>query len=236
MAPSVELYRGEVLDLESFVKNATWREVLMELVDKNKIDPWDIDITEITDHYIEAISHMKVLDLHIPANIILAASILLRMKSEMLILVENEEPVISDEAGANRVIPEVPSLVSRLRLQPGKRITLSELIDALGDAMKLQQAHSQAASVPKIPISMPVNTEDIDAKLDKVYTLVKNNIDKEYMTTFKYLLNNFSSAESALLDLFVPLLLLMQQSRLKLRQDVFFSEIFIMLNESGGNA
>ena len=33
-------------------KEATWRDLLMDLVDKNKLDPWNIDIIEIVDSYV----------------------------------------------------------------------------------------------------------------------------------------------------------------------------------------
>ncbi len=74
------------LDLGEFVKNATWRELLAELVKSKQLDPWDIDIAEIVDNYIDIIKQMKILDLKIPANIVLAASILLHMKSDALSL------------------------------------------------------------------------------------------------------------------------------------------------------
>ena len=72
------------LDLVSFVNYDTWKELLIELVEKQQLDPWNIDITELVNSYINAVKALKVMDLRIPANIILAASILLRMKSSML--------------------------------------------------------------------------------------------------------------------------------------------------------
>ena len=72
------------LNLQEFVKNATWRELLVELVDSNQLDPWNIDIVKVVDSYIAVVRKMQVMDLHIPANIVLAASILLRMKRETI--------------------------------------------------------------------------------------------------------------------------------------------------------
>ncbi len=233
--PSVEVYRGSVIDLESFVRNATWREVLIDLVDKNRLDPWDIDISEIADRYMNAVRSMKVLDLHVPANIILAASILLRMKSEMLVLIESEEPQPGIESVPQRQVPEVPALASRLRLQPGKRITLTELIDALSEVMRMQQSAPRAPVQQKIFTGISINTEDIDAKLDQVYNEVKGMVDTKNMATFASLAIGYKSPESVLLDLFVPLLLLMHRGRLMMVQDAFFGDIFIMLND-GKNA
>ncbi|MGC8586171.1 MAG: segregation/condensation protein A [Candidatus Micrarchaeia archaeon] len=227
--PTVEVYKEEVADLENFVKNATWRDLLIELVEKNKLDPWDINISEITYHYLNAVSNMKVLDLHIPANIILAASLLLRMKSEMLIDIGNSMQAEDAEEIA-RIVPETPSLVSRLRLQPNKRVTLDELIEALGEAMKIRQSYTQV-QVQKPHIAITISAEDIDAKLEKVYRLAKESMDSEHVCTFSVLCAKFKSVESILIDLFVPLLILGQQGRLLLRQDEFFDELFIILGD-----
>ncbi|MGC8669990.1 MAG: segregation/condensation protein A [Candidatus Micrarchaeia archaeon] len=237
MIPSVEVYKGNLLDLEDFVQNATWRELLIHIVEKNQLDPWDINISEIADHYIKAVNRMKVLDLHIPANLILAVSILLRMKSEAFILVENSEvtPIEEIEGSMQRVIPDVEPLVSKIRMQPGKRITLQELMEAMDEAIKIQRSSTSTEHTARPPINITINTEDIDSKLDRVYDLVKKNIDGERITTFASLIRGFNNIESILLDLFIPLLLLMHRGKLALRQDEFFNEIFIMLKD-GGNA
>jgi len=44
MTTSMEVTTSSSLDLQEFVKNATWRELLGGLVATNRIDPWDIDI------------------------------------------------------------------------------------------------------------------------------------------------------------------------------------------------
>lgn len=72
------------IDLEKFVSDGTWKDLLIELVRKNQLDPWNVDIVEIVDKYIEAVRELRILDLRVPANIILAASILLHFKSEAL--------------------------------------------------------------------------------------------------------------------------------------------------------
>jgi chromatin segregation and condensation protein Rec8/ScpA/Scc1 (kleisin family) len=55
--------QGKQLNLQEFVKNATWRELLIELVDTSQLDPWDIDIIKVVDSYIAAIRKMQVMDL-----------------------------------------------------------------------------------------------------------------------------------------------------------------------------
>jgi len=93
---------------------------------------------------------MKILDLRVPANIILAAAILLRLKSDMLDLEERmEETEITEEI----IRPPVPveTLSMRLRLAPKRKITLNELIIALEEAMKFKEyKETKAAEEIKI--------------------------------------------------------------------------------------
>ena len=233
---SVSAYK--TVDLEDFVKNATWRELLVELVETNKLDPWDIDIAKVVDSYVAVVKEMRVLDLHMPANIILAASILLRMKSETIGVfaeqeLQPEEPLALQE----RVLPEVPELVPRLRMQPRRKISLNELMSALNEAIKMSEKREVIRKEMLEPLAIIVASNgDIDEKIDNAFGLVKRNIDTEGVTTFARIAGGFGSIESKLVDLFVPLLFLANMRKIALMQEEFFDEIFISLGNPDGGA
>ncbi len=214
-------------DLEDFVKNATWRDLLLGLVESNKLNPWDVDISRIVNGYLEVIKRMKVLDLFVPSNMMLAASILLKLKSDTISFDDGAEDIPESEDAPIRVIPDVPQLTLRSRQQPNKRITLEELMDALEDAMKIEKKRDMQFKNDSIPIQFTINKEDIDDKMEDIYMMVKKNSDSYGTTTFALLAGSFVHAESILLDLFVPLLFLSHNSRIALMQDSFFEEIFI---------
>ncbi len=220
--------QGRQLSIEEFVKEATWRELLLELVESDQLDPWNIDIAKVVDGYISAVKRMKVLDLHVPANIILAASILLRLKSETLRITEPiAEPQEEEAENVARVIPEVQSLTPRLRMQPNRRITLSELMEALDEAIKLKDKREMTFETAHAPMQFVIDREDIDAKIEHVYLMVRRDADQEGVTTFANLANRFGHMESILLDLFIPLLFLAHKGRVVVEQEKFFDEIFI---------
>ncbi len=228
------------LDIEEFVHNATWRELLMELVETRKLDPWDIDISEMLDGYIDVIREMKVLDLRVPANIILAASILLRMKSETLYILSQQEEAAGEEPEGllhmERPIVDVPNLVNKARAQPHRKITLEELIDALDSAMKTEDRRKAHIEELQIPLNIAIGN-DIDKRTDTVYSLIKTDSDRLGMTTFSILARHFHTVEEKLLDLFVPLLFLAQSENVSLMQEEFFQEIIIKLaGEKHGKA
>lgn len=226
--------RSEEFDLEDLVKNATWRELLVELVEKERVDPWAIDLARIVDSYIAVVKQMRVLDLHVPANIILAASILLRMKSESLSIFEPPQEEGEESPSEARVIPEVPALVPRSRLQPGRKVTLQELMDALNEAMKITEKRAFVATARSAPLTMPIIKDDIDEKISATYMLIRSNADKEGMVSFSYISRNFESTTKVVTDLFVPMLFLAHRSKVAIMQDDFFDDILLKL-KAGSN-
>jgi len=58
--------------------------LILPLIEEGKLDPWKVDIVELTNLYIEEIRRRELLDLRIPARAIVAASFLLKKKVEVL--------------------------------------------------------------------------------------------------------------------------------------------------------
>jgi segregation and condensation protein A len=220
-------------DIEELVKNATWKEILVELVERNQLNPWDIDIGKIVAGYIAIVKEMKVLDLYVPANIILAASVLLRMKSETitLLLDDKEELPEFPEMEQIRTIPEVPELLYTSRLRPGRRITLDDLMQALDEAMTVRQFREDTDRIKNTPVPLVLGDYDIDSKMDATQKLLKARADRYGKVTFSSLSKTFDSFEGVLLDLFVPLLFLFQKGIVLLEQETFFDEIIISLRQ-----
>lgn len=215
-------------DIEDFVKEATWKDILVELVKKNELNPWDIDIVNLVSRYIEVVKSLKILDLRVPANIILAAAILLRLKSDMLEIEEHAEEAQAQEEFTRPYIPE-DALTLRLRLAPKRRVSLEELITALEEAMKLKEEKEVQAATQTKFVPMVFDHADLEADAEKVYSLVKQNLDASKLSTFSILCDKAKSS-SPLLEIFIPLLFLASKDRLLMLQERFFGEIIISLN------
>ncbi len=240
MATGVQLSKESKpsgLDLQKFVQNATWRELLTELVERKELDPWDIDIAAVVESYMDVIKDMKVLDLRVPANIALAAAILLRMKSDTLSIFNTYQDDDFAEEQDTRVAPQLPpdqtsGLVPKLRMQPRRRITLQELMDALDSALKMEVAKASSRQSGGYALQqIVIKTDDIDGKMESVLKLLSANIDRKGFTTFGSVSKGFANVESIILDLFMPLLFLAQNGRVVLMQEEFFKEIFIKLED-----
>ncbi len=66
-------------------------DLLLHLIDKNKIDIYDIPIAEITDQYMDYLSSMEETDLDVMSDFLVMASTLLDIKSQMLLPRQKDE-------------------------------------------------------------------------------------------------------------------------------------------------
>ena len=80
-------------------------DLLCHLIDKNKMDIYDIKLSEITDQYIDYLKKMEEMDLDIASEFLVMASTLLYLKSKQLIPNAVEEPEeLSEEELIKRII------------------------------------------------------------------------------------------------------------------------------------
>ncbi len=215
--------------LEQMIKLPTWKEMLLELIAQEKVDPWDIDIVVIAGHYLERLKRLELTDLHVPANLVLAASILLRFKSRALHFEEPQpeaEGLVVDE-GASQL--DIPMLELKGRIPPKRRITLDELLVAMEDVFEDQKKRQERTPKFEIPpaLNIVLPQIDMDARMGDVEQRVHSMADSEGLVLFSTLLNG-SSPDDKIYTL-LPVLHLAQNRRLGLFQEQFFGEIFIQV-------
>ena len=69
-------------------------DLLCYLIDKNKMNIYDVNLTEITNQYIEYLNAMEEMNLEIASEFIVMASTLLYLKSKNLLPKEEEEEAV----------------------------------------------------------------------------------------------------------------------------------------------
>lgn len=80
-------------------------DLLCHLIEKNKMDIYDINISEITDQYIEYINNMERLNLDVTSEFLVMSSTLLYLKSKHLLpKQESNEEEITEEELIRRII------------------------------------------------------------------------------------------------------------------------------------
>ena len=80
-------------------------DLLCTLIEKNKMSIYDINLSEITDQYIQYLNEAQELDLEIASSFVRMASFLLYLKSKKLLPNNNlEEDEITESELINRII------------------------------------------------------------------------------------------------------------------------------------
>lgn len=147
-------------------------EILVSLAKTGKIDPWNIDIVDITDKYLAQLFQMKSQNLRLTGRTLLFAAILLKLKSNVLENIDiNEFEGVNEEAEFNEFelnddfeadysqdyntnnvisIDEVLQRRTSVRLNRNRVVTLKDLIrqlefyEMIDKKQSLKNAHERA--------------------------------------------------------------------------------------------
>ncbi len=219
--------------------------IMVELAKNGKIDPWDIDIVELTDSFLRRVEELKKMDLRISSRTLLYSAILLRMKSSGIL--EEEEPEEEPDFFDYDEFPEpeefpIPKLpVRRLSTRP---VTLNELISELRKAEKALSRKndkkarqvSEASEIPKGPqlstgdVLDIAHDEAISARLDLIWERLSKLFQVNPYVVFSVLMEG---SEDRVMD-YISLLFLASSKKVWLCQKVLFGELFIYPGEESG--
>lgn len=143
-------------------------DLLLHLIDKNKIDIYDIPIVEITQQYLDYVQQMEKEDLNVVSDFLVMAATLLEIKSKMLLPAEVNEEGEEEDPRAE--------LVARLLEYKMYKMMALELQDREDAALKLL---FKGPSIPKEvvryepPIDLDQLLGDLTlAKLQRIFQAV----------------------------------------------------------------
>jgi segregation and condensation protein A len=210
-------------------------DILLDLARSGEIDPWNIDIIDVTDKFLRKIEEREKIDIRVSARMLLYASILLRMKSDILVNVPPPEDEYMDEPPDFGDIEsdDFPILEPRLRHSASRPVTLQELIDELQRAVATKdvQALRQARKVERPPrktleeVLGIAHEEDIERSIMEMIKV----LDAEFGYREFVVMNELVKDQTphGIVDVYLPLLFLANRKYVKLTQEVLFEEIFI---------
>ena len=61
----------------------TWQSILFNLVTKEQMNPWDIDIATLSKKFMDMLKKLKEMDFSVSGKIILASALLLRLNDHI---------------------------------------------------------------------------------------------------------------------------------------------------------
>lgn len=238
-----------ILDLLMDKNEISWQSILYDLVRTEKMDPWDIDITSLAEAFLDRLGKLKEMDLNISGKVVLAAAILLKIKSKRLVgadldnldrlFAQSEEseedlydelmhgPKEREKYDPQKLIPRTP--------QPRKRkVSIYDLVNALQQAMEVKK-RKVIRDVPPLSIDMPDKKFDIGSVIKSVYGKIKLFVTKSSdKLTFSRLIPEQPTKEDKVYT-FIPLLHLTNQRKVDLEQEEHFGEIEIELIKDNMN-
>ena len=233
-------------------------EILVQMARQGKIDPWNIDIVDITDKYLTHLFQSKSQNLRLTGRTLLFASILLKLKSNILEGVElsdfdtqPEEPEFYDDEPldyeqeyipTNNVvsIDEVLQRRTSVRLNRNRVVTLRDLIrqlefyEMLDKKQSLKNAHERAKR--RVKNYSNLSPEDIinlahDEYIEKGVERLRANLEDILNRQDKIELNELTLLGMDKISAYISLLFLTAESDYDLEQDEFYSDLYVVKRE-----
>ena len=222
-------------------------EILVGLAERGEIDPWNINIIEVTDRFLSELERCRQLNLQISGRTLFYAATLLRMKSEQLDLVEEEDDGTGGEgedfdfAGdldfedvgrfgpIERLEREIQRRLDRKSLRKSP-VTLFELIIELKN---LEKEERRRRRLPPADDDFLVEADDVvgiaheEGYQDSARQVIEDclaSADPDAEITLAELCSDLGWC---LPDVYIPLLFLALDGRCSIRQEEFFGDVYV---------
>ncbi|MBP1910083.1 segregation/condensation protein A [Methanolobus bombayensis] len=210
-------------------------EILMNLAKDGAINPWDIDIVNVTDMFLERIEVMQMLDLRLSGRTLLYAAILLRMKSTGIVQEEEDDEdfdMFDDELDFYEVdeypVPKLP-----IRRRATRPVTLQELIVELRKAEKVETRRKDRSVHRKLEQKAAATTdevlgiaheEDILGRVRDMGERLKKSFEDSECVVLSDLMTDDRSEN---IMTYVSLLFLATEKKIWLAQKELFGELYV---------
>lgn len=231
-------------------------EILVSMAKTGKVNPWNIDIVDITDKYLAQLFQMKAQNLRLTGRTLLFAAILLKLKSNVL---ENIDIVefdqaedqfddldISDDFNADDYDDYVPNNVisidevlqrrTSVRLNRNRVVTLRDLIrqlefyEMIDKKQSLKNAHERAKR--RVRSYANLTADDIvnlahDEYIEDSVQKLKENLEQILVREDRIELNELTLLGMDRISAYIALLFLSAESDYELVQDEFYSDLYV---------
>lgn len=237
-----KIYYDELYDLLTS-QELSWHAIIQDLIRSEQLDPWDIDLSLLTRKYLEKVKELEEANFFVSSKILLAAAILLRIKSELLLekYIKSIDEILFNKPEKKEKpveeirLGEVSEIFPRTPVPRFRKVTLQELMSALNKAISTEQRRIRKEievkqAMHEATILLPRKKINISEKIHEVYNKIKKlfQIKQGKRLSFTELAGN--KKEERIVT-FLPLLHLDSQEKVSLEQKKHFDEIFINLNE-----
>ena len=221
-------------------------DLLCHLIDKNKMDIYDIKINEIADQYIEYLNQMEEMNLDIASEFIIMASTLIYLKSKSLLPKQEEaEEELTEEELIQRIIEykKYKEIIKKLKVNyeenskillgaqeqielPKKRIEKEYDKDLIPNLYKTllekneEKINKNAENIEKIAIT---DNYTVTSKVKEMFKALIRN--KKFIFNKLFSINTRNKQE--VVTAFSGLLELSRRSKVQTKQEELFGDITV---------
>ena len=237
-------------------------EILVNMAKQGKIDPWNVDIVEVTDKYLTHLFQSKAQNLRLTGRTLLFAAILLKLKSNVLEGIDvldfepqqefdeleySDEPLdySEDYIPTNNVISidEVLQRRTSVRLNHNRVVTLRDLIrqlefyEMLDKKASLKNAHERAKR--RVQNYARLSPDDIinlahDEYIENGVQRLRANLEEILNRQDRIELNELTLLGMDRVNAYISLLFLTVESDYDLMQDEFYGDLYVVRYEGVG--
>ena len=219
-------------------------DLLMHLVEKNKMDIMDIKIAVITDQYLDYLKKMKEMNLETTSEFIVMASKLIYLKSKSLLPSLDSETEEDDEFDLVKLLVEykkykeytftlkerldvyhkrfyrLPSKIELPKMELEEEFSSDLIPQIYRDFIDREEAKKnlQADNIKKLAVSEKYSVQS------KIREIIKHLL-KTPKFVFNKVFNVKKKEKSEVVTAFLSLLELSRMSRIKVSQDTLFGDI-----------
>jgi segregation and condensation protein A len=224
----------------------TWQSIIYDLIAKENMDPWDINVSLLSEKFLQMLRKLKDMDFRISGKMVLAAAILLKIKSNKFIDEDIAaldqmiaEPQDVDLLEGYDDLPmegidksDLPKLYPRTPQPRKRKVSVYDLVNALEKALEVENRR-RPVMVTQPAMVIPEKSIDINTVIKSVYGKVQSYFAKK--TTTKLTFDQICQSDRPMdkVMTFIPLLHLDSQRKVDLLQEEHFGEIEIQIVRAG---
>ena len=241
MEKSDKINQNQFFDLITG-EELSWQAIIYDLIKTEQLDPWDINLGILAEKYVQIIQQLEEADFFISSKVLLACSLLLRLKSEILInsYIQDLNDALYGKKDEKRYElerieideDELPILTPRTPMARHKKVTLKELMKALDHAINTEnrrikkEIKGRQAQKSALTVMPKGNFVPLKVRIKSIFGIVDNHI-RQGNTHMKF--STLAPDKEEKLASFVPMLHLSNNGQIFLRQPAHFEEIHMSL-------
>jgi len=212
--------------IEPFWLHQPWR-VLTDILDLQKISPWEIDLAELVNGFIGHLLANEFMDFRICGRALLSAAILLRIKTEYLLEFGREDEEALEALEEDIFLPPIRPPF-RLNSRPTSSAELYEALrELIYPPMKQQRKRNKPFPIPDVLTPLDATQVELAKAIKQIFNRLCEICNEKNPISFNDFIQGMSKTE--IVRVFLSILYLLSDEKIFIKQDRQFGDIAITL-------